>query len=107
MSKGITLTGAGAVNLKFLSFLLHARVGTSNSKPHEKHKVASVPLIPKFAPEVPQTLANFGIGTLVSQRAQAWHPPDHGFSWNTRAATLANKRKAVRHQISTMITRMS
>src|SRR6476620_12043593 len=55
-----------AVNLKFLSLWLQARLGTSNSKPHQNHNVASVPLILKFAAEVPRMLANFGIGTLVS-----------------------------------------
>ena len=38
---------------------------------------ASVPLIPKFASEVPQGFANFGIGTLVppSTRRQSALPP--------------------------------
>src|SRR5438034_7222045 len=55
-----------AVNLKFLSLWPQARLGTSNSKPHQNHNVASVPLIPKFASEVPRVLANFGIGTLAT-----------------------------------------
>src|SRR5256885_4216252 len=54
-----------AVNLKFQSFAPQAHVGTSNSKPHQNHKVASAPLIPKFASEVSRARANFGIGALV------------------------------------------
>src|SRR5712692_10055956 len=57
-----------AVDLKFLSVVRRARIGTSNPKPHQNHNVASVPLIPKFASGVPQVLANFGIGTLARRR---------------------------------------
>src|SRR5271166_3464409 len=60
-----------AVNLKFLSFVRQARVGTSNSKPHWNHKAASAPLIPKFALEVPRVLANFGIGPLADRTPAA------------------------------------
>src|SRR5215510_3336377 len=46
-----TASAASAVDLKFLSLRLEARLGTSNPKPPQSHKVASVPLIPKFASE--------------------------------------------------------
>src|SRR5450759_2011677 len=40
------------------------------------HRVASAPLIPKFASEVPRILANFGIGALVpSSNAQPCELP--------------------------------
>ena len=47
------------VDLKFLVKELQIQ------KPHWKLIFASVPLIPKFASEVPQGFANFGIGTLA------------------------------------------
>jgi hypothetical protein len=34
------------------------------------HEVASVPLIPKFAWDVPRVFANFGIGTLAFAAAR-------------------------------------
>src|SRR5215475_7210148 len=52
----------GVVDLKFLRSLQHARIGASNPRPHESHKVASVALVPRFVSAVPRRLTNRGIG---------------------------------------------
>jgi hypothetical protein len=57
--------------LKFLQQLPQARSGTSNSKPHWNHKVASVPLFPKLAWSLLQCVANFGNGALVRDPEKA------------------------------------
>src|SRR5207302_576297 len=49
--------GSRAADLKFLHHLQQTRLGTSNRKRHENHRVASAPLFPKF----------------VSERAEAHH----------------------------------
>jgi hypothetical protein len=56
------LKEAGAMDLKFHQFWGKL---VFKSKP-ARIMSCSVPLIPKFASEVPRTLANFGIGTLAS-----------------------------------------
>ncbi len=42
---------AGAADLKFLHHLQQTRLGTSNRKRHENHRVASAPWFPKFVSE--------------------------------------------------------
>src|SRR5712671_6980755 len=43
--------GTRAADLKFLHHLQQTRLGTSNRKRHENHRVASAPLFPKFVSE--------------------------------------------------------
>jgi hypothetical protein len=52
------------VDLKFLPLLPRVRKGTSDPKTTLETIFASVPLILKFASEVPQGFANFGTRTL-------------------------------------------
>ena len=54
-----------AVDLKFLQSGGELDDELQIQKPHYNYNFASVPLIPKFASEGPQVLANFGIGLLA------------------------------------------
>ena len=57
---------ASVVDLKFLRFPWHPRLGTSNPKTtREINKLASVASNPKFAQSVAQAFANFGFATLA------------------------------------------